>query len=228
MVETISQYSVYLENAQWLSYPVSLLLGFLAGIGAITCFLPIVPAIIGFIGGQEITRRRLFLIPFIVMLGSVLILSIFGVTVSLAGLTFQKYLGPYWHYLVGVVCIVIGIILLGIVKLPTVALPQMKTRGIWSALVFGILMGGVIGFGSSCCVPTLPIVLTYAGIQGRPIHGALILGTFAIGQSVPLFAIGLFSGALGNITSRWSSLIRKIMAVMLLILGIYFIVWGAQ
>ena len=226
MLETINQYAEYLGNVSFLSYPVSLFLGFLAGMAAITCFLPLVPLLVSFISGQEITRKRLIIIPLFIMLGSVIVLGILGVIVSFAGLTIQKAIGPYWNYLVGSVCILISLVLLKIIKLPKINLPQFKGRGLWGALLFGILIGGVIGFGSSCCMPTLPIVLAYAGIQGKPIHGALILSTFAIGQSIPIFAIGLFSSVLGKIMSKWSFYIQKIMAVLLLILGVYFIFWG--
>ncbi len=52
MFETINQFASYLEKASFFSYPISLFLGFLAGMGAITCFVPLVPMIIGFTGGQ--------------------------------------------------------------------------------------------------------------------------------------------------------------------------------
>ena len=67
------------------------------------------------------------------------------------------------------------------------------------------------------------IVLTYAAIQGRPIHGAFIMASFAIGQSIPLFAIGMFSNVIGKFTGRWSGLVRFIAGVLLLCSGIYFI-----
>lgn len=225
MLKTINQYADYLGSASLLSYPISLLLGFIAGMAAITCFLPLVPLLISFIGGQEITTKRLFIYPFFIMLGSILILAALGVIVSIAGLTLQNALGPYWNYLVGAVCILLSLILLKIIKLPQINLPQFKGKGLFGALLFGILIGGVIGIGSSCCIPTLPIVLAYAGIQGKPVHGALILSSFAIGQSIPIFAIGLFSSVLGKIMAKWSFYVQKIMAVLLLVLGVYFIIW---
>lgn len=226
MLETISRFAEYLGNASLLSYPISLFLGFLAGMAAITCFLPLVPLLVSFIGGQEITAKRLFVLPFFIMLGSIIVLGTLGVIVSFAGLTLQRTLGPYWNYLVGVVCILISLVLMHIIKLPKLSLPQFSGGSLWTALLFGILIGGVIGFGSSCCVPTLPVVLAYAGIQGKPVHGALILSSFAIGQSIPIFAIGLFSSVLGKLMAKWSFYVQRIMAVLLLILGIYFIIWG--
>ncbi|HCJ66984.1 MAG TPA: hypothetical protein DHV62_06585 [Elusimicrobia bacterium] len=226
MFEIITQYANYLEKVNFLSYPICLFLGFLAGVAAITCCLPIIPVVISFIGGQEITKKKLILVPFFIMLGSIIILGIFGITVSLAGLTLQKHARKYWHYIVGIICILIGLVTLRIIKIPEIKLSKIKYKGFFAPLLFGLVMGGVIGFGSSCCAPVLPIVLTYATIQGRPLHGALILSSFAIGQSIPIFGIGVFSTVFGKIASRWTFYVQKVAGILLLAGGIYFIIWG--
>ncbi|MCX7749120.1 MAG: hypothetical protein N2645_19845 [Clostridia bacterium] len=225
MFDTISKYSEYLEKASLFSYPISLFLGFLAGMAAITCYLPIIPVLIGFIGGQDISKKKLFTFPLFVMLGSIIMLGSLGVVVSFFGMTIQNYIGSSWKYLVGFICILVGLLMLKMLPMPKIKLPEFKYKGFWASLLFGIIMGVVIGFGSSCCTPTLPIILTYAGIQGKPLHGGLILATFAIGQSIPIFAIGLFSSTLGKITAKWSFYVQKVSGVLLLAVGFYFIIW---
>lgn len=226
MFEIITHYANYLEKVNFLSYPICLFLGFLSGMTVITCCLPIIPVVMGFIGGQEITKKKLLLIPFFIMLGSIIILSILGISVSLAGLTLQKYAGKYWHYIVGIICILMGLVTLRAIKIPEIKLSKVKYKGFFAPLLFGLLMGGVMGFGSSCCLPVLPIILTYAAVQGRPLHGALVLSSFAIGQSIPFFAIGIFSTVLGKMANRWTFYIQKVAGVILLVGGIYFIIWG--
>jgi cytochrome c-type biogenesis protein len=224
MFETITKFASYLENVTFLTYPITMFLGFLSGITALTCLLPLVPAIAGFIGIQQCTRRRLFTVPFLIMLGSMVTLVILGVVVSLAGITLQKSLGQYWSYLIGAVCIIVGLFVLGVIKISTkIKIPKIKQAGVIAPFLFGLCIGGVMGFGSACCLPVLPIILTYAAIKGRPLHGALIMVAFAIGQSIPLFAIGLFSNVLGKFANKWSGYIRRIAGVLLLISGIYFI-----
>ncbi|MFH1353519.1 MAG: sulfite exporter TauE/SafE family protein [bacterium] len=78
----------------------------------------------------------------------------------------------------------------------------------------------------TCCLPALPIVLTYAAIRGRPLHGALIMAAFAAGQSIPLFAVGLFDNLLSGFAGRWSVYVRRIAGFLLLCAGIYFILRG--
>lgn len=142
----------------------------------------------------------------------------------MAGLTLQNSLGRYWAYFIGPVCIIAGLFVLGVIKLPAnIAIPKMEQKGFLGPFTFGLCMGGMVGVGSSCCMPALPIVLTYAAIQGRPLHGALIMGTFAIGQSIPLFAIGLFSDLLSRFAGRWSFYVRRVAGVLLIGSGIFFI-----
>ena len=224
MFETITKLAVYLEHVTFLTYPVTMFLGFMSGMAALTCLFPLVPAIAGFIGIQDLSRKRLFTVPFFIMLGSIAILVILGVLASFVGLALQKSLGKYWVYFIGVVCIIVGLFVLGVIKVPTnIEIPKIKQKGFIGSFLFGMCVGGVIGIGSSCCFPALPVVLTYAAIQGRPIHGALIMASFAIGQSIPLFAIGLFSNVLGKFTGRWSVLVRRIAGILLLCSGVYFI-----
>ena len=224
MFETITRFAGYLEHITFLTYPITMLLGFMSGMAAITCLLPLVLAIAGFIGIQDLNRKRLFIVPFFVMLGSIVILVILGLVASYAGLTIQRSLGKYWTYFIGVVCIVVGLFVLGAIKVPTsIRIPKIKQKGFIGSFLFGLCVGGVMGIGSSCCFPALPIVLTYAAVQGRPVHGGLIMASFAIGQSIPLFAIGLFSNVLGKLSGRWSVRVRRIAGALLLCSGIYFI-----
>jgi len=224
MFETITRFAGYLEHVTFLTYPITIFLGFMSGMAALTCCLPLVPAIAGFVGTQDLNRRRLITIPFFIMLGSIVILVILGLVASFAGLAIQKSLGKYWSYFIGAVCLIVGLFVLGVIKVPAnIKIPNIKQKGFLGSFLFGLGMGGVIGIGSSCCFPALPVVLTYATIQGRPIHGALIMASFAIGQSIPLFAIGLFSNVLGKFSARWSVLVRRIAGALLLCSGIYFI-----
>ena len=118
MFETITGFASYLEHVTFLTYPITMLLGFLSGMAAITCLLPLVPAIAGFIGIHDLSRKRLFTAPFLIMLGSMVTLVVLGVIVSFAGVTLQKSLGHYWSYLIGAVCIVVGLFVLGIIRIP--------------------------------------------------------------------------------------------------------------
>ena len=226
MFETITKFAGYLEHVTFFTYPIAIFLGFLSGMAAITCFLPTIPIVIGFVGGSEDSSKKIVVVPFFIMIGSMITLGMLGFVVSVAGLTLQKMVGGYWHYIIGIACFLTGLITLKIIRLPVIHLPGIKHNGIFASILFGMILGGALGFGSSCCVPVLPMVLTYAAAQGRPIHGICILSSFAIGQSIPLFAISLFGSALGKVAHRWTAYVQKIAGLLLLIIGIYLLVKG--
>jgi len=224
MFETITKFAAYLEHVSFLTYPITVMLGLLSAISALTCFAPLVPAIAGFVVSQGLTRKRMIIVPVFIMLGSIVTLVALGVAASLIGVTVQKSIGQYWKYFIGAVCIIVGLFVLQVIKIPTkIVIPKIQKKGYIAPFVFGLITGGVLGFGSSCCLPILPVVLTYAAVQGKPLHGALILGSFAIGQSIPIFAIGLFSDLLGKLLKRWVVYLRWIAGCLLLLAGIYFI-----
>jgi cytochrome c biogenesis protein CcdA len=52
------------------------------------------------------------------------------------------------------------------------------------------------------------------------------MASFAIGQSIPLFAIGLFSNLLGSASERWSVHVRRIAGIALIGSGLYFLLKG--
>lgn len=227
MFEMITRFAGYLEHATFITYPITIFLGFLSGVTALTCLFPLVPAIAGFIGAQNLDRKRVFTVPLFIMLGSIVTLVALGIMVSTMGLTLQKSLGKYWSYFIGTLCLVMGLFIFGIIKVPTnINIPKIKQKGYVGPFFFGICAGGVMGIGSSCCMPVLPLVLTYAAIQGKPVHGALIMASFAIGQSIPLFAIGLFSNLLGSASERWSVHVRRIAGIALIGSGLYFLLKG--
>lgn len=226
MVDILNNYAELLSKVSFLSYVVSALLGFLSGVTAITCCLSIIPVIIGFIGVTGENTRRLIVVPSLIMLGSVLTLGLLGFAVSITGLTLQKTVGGYWNYIIGVVCVIAGLLTLKVIKLSVVTLPGVKYKGAFAPVLFGMVLGGALGFGSSCCIPVLPMVLTYAAAQGRPLHGSLILGSFAIGQSVPIFAIGMFGSLLGKFANRWAMYVQKAAGFLLILTGVYFLLKG--
>lgn len=101
MFETITKFAVYLEHVTFFTYPITIFLGFMSGMAAITCCMPLVPAIAGFVGTQDLSRKRLLAVPFFMMLGSIVILVILGLVASFAGLAMQSHLVNTGHTLLG-------------------------------------------------------------------------------------------------------------------------------
>jgi cytochrome c biogenesis protein CcdA len=63
---------------------------------------------------------------------------------------------------------------------------QMAARGTWVSTAG---LGAAYGLAGFCTGPILGAVLTVAAAGEDPVHGALLLGVYALGMTAPLFAL---------------------------------------
>jgi cytochrome c biogenesis protein CcdA len=63
---------------------------------------------------------------------------------------------------------------------------QMAARGTWVATAG---LGAAYGLAGFCTGPILGAVLTVAAAGGDPVHGALLLGVYALGMAAPLLVL---------------------------------------
>jgi len=79
---------------------------------------------------------------------------------------------------------------------------------------------------SQCATPVLAAILTYVMSQdGALAYGAALLFVYALGRGVPIVLAGTFAGALKQLQSfgRWSPVIEKVSAVIIIGVGLYFL-----
>jgi len=84
-----------------------------------------------------------------------------------------------------------------------------------AGLAFGIA-------SSPCTTPVLAVILAYVAKQGNPFSGIIILGSFAIGQVVPLLIAGTFAASIPKFLSlrpigKW---VPPISGVVLITVGV--------
>ena len=86
-----------------------------------------------------------------------------------------------------------------------------------------ISAGLAFGLASSpCTTPVLAVLLAWVAKEGNPLSGIIFLGSFAIGQIVPLFLAGTFAASIPKLLSlrpigKWVPPIR---GVILLTIGL--------
>ena len=117
-----------------------------------------------------------------------------------------------------------GLNLLGIFKF---SLPSGPDPKIWTTQVppafAPVSAGFAFGLASSpCTTPVLAVLLAWVAKQGNPLSGTIFLGSFAIGQIVPLFVAGTFAASIPKLLSlrpigKW---IPPISGVILLTVGL--------
>ncbi len=133
-----------------------------------------------------------------------------------------------WYYVVAGVCFLIALHMLGAFRLPEIPWmgrlrERISLKGIPGALALGLVSGLV---ASQCATPVLAAILTYVmARQGALAYGAALLFVYALGRGVPIVLAGTFTGVIKRLRpfGRWSPVIEKVSAVIILGVGVYFL-----
>ena len=200
--------------------------GFLSGLSP--CTLPAVIFITAYVSGEKISsKKRGFILSLAFILGIAFMLSLLGVFAGLIGkiITNTQIL----YYIIATILLIMGLWLLKIFKFnPNYSFSKInpkKGSGILGAFLLGIPFGIA---ASPCTLPITLSVLAYSTIKGSVFFGMLLMFTFAIGRSIPLLAVGTFTGLLKNmkVLVKYQNVLEKISGAVLILLSGYFI-WQA-
>ncbi len=204
--------------------PLSLFIVFMGGLltSLGPCSLSLLPITVAYLAGFKNNQRPLQrTISF--CSGIVISLVILG---SLSGFLGKIYgqLPGFFSMFISLLAIVMGLNLLGLLSF---SLPSGPDPEIWKNQVPNALgpvsAGLAFGLASSpCTTPVLAVLLAWVAKQGNPLTGIIFLGSFAIGQIVPLFLAGTFAATIPKLLSlrpigKW---IPPISGVILLTVGL--------
>lgn len=222
-----NQYQQWFAQQDTTNPVVLLPLAFVGGVLASVspCILALLPVNLSYIGTLNIKSRwdALFKAGAFV-LGSVTILSLFGLVSSFAGAVMVEYRG-YINIVVGLIMAVMGLWLLGIVKLPlptmTVELPHAGPYGV--GLTFALV-------SSPCASPVLFAVLAAAAATGSQFLGTLTMVSYALGYTILIFLASLFTGLAKQSKQLLyhSEAIIRCGSLALMLTGAYYLFTGTQ
>ncbi|MGD1004877.1 MAG: cytochrome c biogenesis protein CcdA [Methanoregulaceae archaeon] len=93
----------------------------------------------------------------------------------------------------------------------------------------GLSFGAItVGRGA----PMLIIVLTYIALYQIAVQGVFTMLIYAIGLSIPLIVISSIGGTIGkkikNVTTLGGEVFDRIIGVMIIIIGVYFLFLAIQ
>ena len=204
--------------------PLTLLIVFTGGLltSLGPCSLSLLPITVAYLAGFKNNQTALQkTISF--CSGIVISLVILG---SLSGFLGKVYgqLPSFFSIFISVLAITMGLNLLGIIKFsfPTGPDPELMKSYVPPALA-PISAGLAFGLASSpCTTPVLAVLLAWIAKQGNPLTGTIFLGSFAIGQIIPLFIAGTFAASVPKLLSlrpigKW---VPPISGVILLSVGL--------
>lgn len=213
-----------------LGKPIDYLVAFSGGVlvSLTPCIYPLIPITASFIGIKAEGRRLKGLsLGLIYVTGMAFTYSILGLVASLTGKFFGAFsTHPLTSIIVGVVIIIFGLSMLEVfqIQLPVfIKLPHLnKKPGYLSSFLLGLTSGLII---SPCISPALGAILVYLAARSNILYGITLLFAFAYGMGLILIIIGAFSSLLLSLpkAGRWMVQIKKICALLLMLIGAYFI-----
>lgn len=184
-----------------------------------------VPIIVGYIGGQEASRKKSFIVSLLFALGTATTFMLLGLFIAAAGGIFgiRKMV---IYYLVAGLCIILGLNLMGILKFninygSSLLRYTDNAKGLFGSYFLGLVMGLV---GSQCGTPVLLVILSLALVSGKWLYGATLLFVYALGRGVLIVAAGTFTGMLTRMDTfaKWNNILEKAAGFIIIIMGGYF------
>src|SRR3990172_2690387 len=195
------------------------------------CVYPMIPVTVTFIGGSAAgDRRRAVGLSAVYVAGLALVYASLGVAAALLGRVFGQFTRSPWIFGGGGLLIVLfGVAMLGWIRVPAL-LAGIQGKGVRTGGIPGaLLMGMAAGFvAAPCTAPVLGLLLTYVATTRDVLWGGTLLLVFALGLSLLLMLLGIFSGFLTGLprAGAWMDLIKKVFGVLMLGIGVFFL-WRA-
>jgi cytochrome c-type biogenesis protein len=197
-----------------------------------TCFLPLVPAYVTYMGGRAVSvtgetaiRPQLKVLnnALLFVAGFSTVFIAFGAGAGLIGADLRAY-RPLLLQVAGIALVVMGLALLGIVpwlmREARIDVAHRLPRGPWGSYLVGL----AFATGWTPCVgPILAAILIKAGDTGTAGLGALLLAAYSAGLAIPFL---LMAGLLGQLSRflprlyRASRTINAFAAVFMIGMGL--------
>ncbi len=193
------------------------------------CVYPVIPLTASFIAGINTKGTKLmgFIISLIYVFGLALTYCAVAVFAALTGKMFgQIQNSPIIFIVVANVLIFFSLVMFDVIAIPNFGLNvhnKIKTKNIWTVILFGMASGLVVG---SCTAPILGTLLLYISSKHNILHGVSLMFVFSYGVGASLILVGTFSGILGNLpkSGRWLVGIKYVCGFILMIAAEYFLI----
>jgi len=227
-----------LEHLQTAStQPIGLVFAFLLGtvsaIASTCCTLPALGLVAGYSGTKvdssaQTTSKALVKSALFFMLGTVISLMFIGAVSGFVGQVAQNTLGKYWKIFAGFIAVILGLATLKLLPF-NISFGKFNLNKFegskFGAVITGIVLGGIVAVSSLPCNPGIFIVMGAAILQGAIAWAMLLLGSYAIGFSLPLGALilGISLGGLTLASKGMDKFLRWFSGGVLIVIGFYFL-----
>ena len=218
----------YIQSSSLLAYPIVLLGG--VATSFTPCVYPVIPIIVGYIGGQgDGSKLNGLILSSSYVLGMALTYSFLGALAALTGRFFgQIQNNPIAYLIVANIIIFFGLSMMGLVSIPVPSFlnrsGSVRTRrGIAGAFWLGLASGLIT---APCTVAILGVLLTFIATRQNVLFGVSLLFTYALGMGFLLILAGTFTGLLKTLpkSGRWMQRAQTVFGLFMIALGEYYLV----
>ena len=196
------------------------------------CNFAVIGVVAGYTGVSSSTVKSgiIFLRGFSFLLGTIISMAVIGSLFGYTGKFISASLGNYWKIAAGLIAIIFGLYSMDLVpfRLPGLTIKTSQSRQtIFSAVLFGLAVGGLSTALNSCCNPLFPVILAASFVKGSTLWGLMMLTAFALGYGIPLAVMIVgFSLGLGRISKTLTiigTVVKYAGGIALVGLGFYFL-----
>jgi len=193
------------------------------------CVYPVIPLTASFIAGINTrgTKWMGFVISLIYVFGLAVTYCALAVFAASTGKLFgQTQNSPGIFIVVACVLVFFALVMFDVIPLPNFGVNvqhKIKTKNIWTVVLFGMASGLVIG---SCTAPILGTLLVYIASKQNILHAASLMFVFSYGIGASLILVGTFSGLLGNLPKSgiWLLRVKQFCGLVMIIAAGYFLI----
>ena len=237
MLSTVDR--VITESPAW-ALLVVFSIGALASLSS--CTVIRLPVVMGCVAGSGTSKKRGLILTGLFSLGLILSYIVLGSITAFMGEWIQKVLvlNKYIFWFLGLALFVVGIWVSGLLSLhslpdqcKTIA-GRLRKAGLLGTFLLGLLFGLLETPACPCCGGGLLVLAGVVVAKNLSFYGLLVFASFALGQSVPVLAVGVLTGLVKpdlvrRMRTRMCSIEQRIQLIsgnVLMVLGIYLIVVG--
>jgi len=197
------------------------------------CNFAILGVVAGYSGASSVTdkSKTVWLRGISFLLGGIISMAAIGALFGYASELINDSFGNYWKIAAGLIAILFGLYSMNLLpfNLPGLSIKTNQTRqGVFSAILFGLAIGGLSTALNSCCNPIFPVILAASFVKGGALWGLMMLTAFAFGYGLPLAAaivgFGLGLGKISKTLSIVGTIVTYIGGITLLVLGFYLLI----
>ncbi len=196
------------------------------------CFYPLIPVILGIIGvNDRISKKKALILSLIYVLGISSVYTFLGVLSAVSGKMFGQVSElPLVQFIAGGVMVLMGLALWNLFhfQLSFPVSRQLKELGWLGVFLLGIVSGLAVG---SCTLPVLGAILVLIAFQKDVWIGGVLLFSFSLGIGAVFMVVAVLGNRLTKVLNKKSNLslaVKKVMGIIIILIGIYFIFRGVE